>query len=268
MAKMLKFLDVTRPGKGVEKGQEQNVGFKNFIELYFRKLGKYWTLNIITLLFSIPVLLLILVYRENFFAGDVLVAETRATYFYEIVTTCYYAVIGFQLTMPGLVYVLTRFANEKHAWVFADYVKYIKKNFKQSLKLFIFDVLVMIALFYLINIYNVIIPKNPLTFVSRSILYASCVVFYIMHFYIYQLMVFYNLKFKEILKKSVFFTFAFLPRNILATVITVGIAAACFCVNTAIGSILFAFTIPVIMTFLVNYVASQPINKFMPREED
>ncbi len=268
MAKLFKFLDVTRPGKGVEKGQEQKIGFKNFIELYFRKLGQYWTLNLITLIFSIPVLIMILLYRENMFASEVLVAESRATYFYEIITTCYYAVIGFQITMPGLVYVVTRFSNEKHAWVFADYIKYIKKNIKQSIKLLIFDIVVMIALFYLINIYNLIIPKNPLTFVSRSILYACCVVFYIMHFYIYQLMVFYDMKFGEIIKKAVFFTFAFLPRNIIATLITAGIAAACFSVNTAIGSILFAFTIPVIMTFLVNYVAAQPINKFLPREEN
>ncbi len=268
MAKFLKFLDVTREGKGVEKGKIQEMGFKNFLELYFRKLGQYWTLNIVTLIFSIPVLLLILLYRENFFASEVLVAESRATYFYEIITTCYYAVIGFQITMPGLVYVITRFANEKHAWVFADYIKYIKKNIKQSLKLLAFDVGVMIFLFYMINVYNVIMPDTPVTFVSKSILYASCVVFYMMHFYIYQIMVFYNLKFKEVLKKSLFFTFAFLPSNVIATIITITIAAACFSINTAIGSILFAFTIPVIMTFTVNYTAAKHINRLMPRKED
>ena len=126
----------------------------------------------------------------------------------------------------------------------------------------------MIIMFYLINIYNVIIPKTPVTFVSRCILYGTCVVFYIMHFYVYQLMVFYDLKFMELIKKSLFFAFAFLPKNIFATVITLGIAAACFYVNTAIGSLLFCFTIPVIMSFLVNYVAAQPINRFLPREED
>ena len=55
MAGFFGLFDYTKPGKGVDKNGPQKKRFFHFFELYFRKFWKLITLNLIYILFCIPI---------------------------------------------------------------------------------------------------------------------------------------------------------------------------------------------------------------------
>ena len=55
MAGFFGLFDYSKPGKGVDKNGPQKKRFFHFFELYFRKFWKLITLNMLYVLFCIPI---------------------------------------------------------------------------------------------------------------------------------------------------------------------------------------------------------------------
>ena len=94
-----------KPGKGVSKNAPQKRRFFLFWELIGRKFGKIIQVNLLFILFSIPI---------------VTIGPASAAY----------------------TYILRNFAREDHAFIWWDFIDTFKKNFKQSFVAGIIDILI------------------------------------------------------------------------------------------------------------------------------
>lgn len=131
----------------------------------------------------------------------------------------------------GFTNVLHRWANDEHAW-FSDFWTGIKKNWKQGLIVTVINYVVLFFLIYCSYFYYSMAGKNSdnealNTVFSMGIyimyLLVGCIfVYFMVHLYVYPMLVRYKLKIKNIYKYS--FVLAF--RNILGSVVCViGLAA-------------------------------------------
>ena len=89
-----------------------------------------------------------------------------------------------------------------------------------------------------------------------------------MHFYMYPIMVTFDLDMKYILKDSLLLTLAHLPLNLFITVIISVIPFAVYVVNIPIGLILFGIIGVALMNFIINYMVDPIIDKhlYIPAE--
>ncbi len=109
MAGIFGFFDYTRPGKGVDKGGPEKKRFFVFWDLYFRKFWKLIQLNLIFLLFSLPIITI----------GPAYVAMCR---------------------------VMKDMVNERGVFLFSDFFDAFKSNFKQSIGFWLIDLAVAFLL--------------------------------------------------------------------------------------------------------------------------
>lgn len=160
MAGFLGFFDYTKPGKGVNKGDVNKKGISLYFDILLRKFWKLIPLNLIYIIASIPAIFI------GWFISSFLLywAVTQAVvYTGEVSTTlsllCVFATIIFLHIYENvsgtaaLTYVLGKYVNDAHAWVWSDFKAGFKNNFKQGISSYIINVavfsLLIIAFFVL-----------------------------------------------------------------------------------------------------------------------
>lgn len=168
-----------KDGPGIYKDEPEKNRFFNFFDIFFVRIWKLITLNLIYLVFCIPIITI----------GP---------------ATC------------GFAYVLRKFANDEHAEVFSDFFDAFKKNFKQGLIIGIFEILfVALAIFDLQFFAN---PENikviPWFVYAIPLLYIAFGVFMSMKFYMYTIIVTFKVNIRQIIKNSFLFAIIGVLRNI------------------------------------------------------
>ncbi len=171
-------------GPGVSKNGPQKKGFFLFWDIYFRK---FWHLLRLNILFTIA--------------------------------CCTVVLIG--PSMAGMSYVLRNFSQEKHAFVWDDFLDAAKKNFKQSLLVGIVNTVLFILLGFAIYFYYLQYTH------TQSFMFALPTVFCIagfafllfMQYYMYLMLITFDIDTKKLYKNSLILAFYALPRNLLITLI-------------------------------------------------
>ncbi len=235
-------IDYNKDGPGVSKNEPKKNRFFLFWELYFRKFGKFVVLNLI--------------------------------YCVSLLT-----VIGIGPATAGFTYVLRNFSREQHAFVWGDFIDTAKKNLKQGiivglLNLAAFFIIVIAIMFYYYNYMNEQYAGNWILLLPLMLSILCGVAFLFMQYYIYIMMVTFDLTIKQLYKNAAILAFYGLPKNVLTTLI---IAVCTFFVATPLyGAIteggqlalefnLFSFTLLFLWYFsFVGFVAvfnSYPIIK-------
>ncbi|MGI5893218.1 MAG: YesL family protein [Candidatus Merdivicinus sp.] len=186
------LFNYSKPGPGVDKNAPKKKRFFLFFELFFRKFWKLVQLNLLFLLFCIP-----------------------------IVT------IG--PAICGMTYVLRNFAMEKPTFLFSDFWDAFKNNWKQGFGLWlIFSVVSIIAgisfFWYFVNSnsYAMLIPFG--------LCILLCLILMFMQFYVYLMAVTVELKLQYILKNSLIFAFLGLKTNLITAffVLLIAVPTALF----------------------------------------
>ncbi|MBR4950074.1 MAG: YesL family protein [Clostridia bacterium] len=173
-----------KDGPGIYKDAPQKNRFFNFFDIFFVRIWKVITLNVIYIIFCIPIVTI----------GP---------------ATC------------GLAYVLRKFANDEHAEVFSDFFDAFKKNFKQGLIVGIIEILFVAAFFYALQFYT--IPENVANFpwftYAVPLLYIGGGMYLFMRFYMYTIIVTFKVTIKQIYKNSFLFAVIGVVRNLLLTIL-------------------------------------------------
>lgn len=194
MAGFFGLFNYAKEGPGVAKDAPKKRSFIIFFEILGRKIWNLTVAGLLWSLFSLPIL-------------------THG------------------LADAGLTRITRNYSREKHAFVWADFIESIKKNWKTALPVGIINTLITAVLcynaYYYIGAYlEGLAPKFTLMdYVIIGVNLMVLVTFSWMKFYIPFLVVTFKLKLKQIYKNAFLFAGANLPVNLLITVILVAVYA-------------------------------------------
>lgn len=237
------LFDYTKPGKGVKKnnGAEKKAFFQ-FVELFGRKFWDLIKLNLIFMLFALPVV-----------------------------------TIGPALTARA--YILREFVKEKSVFLWSDYKERFFKEFKQAFPLGLMQIFItgVIALnFYYLGF--VLDLSQTMKTISFAVTGGVYILFCFAYYYIYTLLVTFELSFSALFKNSVIFAFQGFLRNLLAgllKVIFVAALAAMFIFSFTLNHVFLFFFLLVIVTmafsldgFVEMFITYPLIKKYLIKEEE
>ena len=246
--KKFKLFDMNRDGKGVYETESRKPNLIFFFKLFFRKFTQLLQLNLLMLLMVIPILVVLFI----FLLGEKTPTATSAIYaplyginalidapsaaamldlsFIQMGLPVFSPAINFTIIAMvivlavtwgwqnvGSAYVLRGLFRGDPVFVFSDYIYGIKKNFWQAFFLGLIDfictgVLVVDFLYF----YN-LTGSFGFDFMYIAIL-ALSIIWLMMRFYIYNLLVTFNLKNLKILKNALIFSILGIARNIVALI--------------------------------------------------
>ncbi len=304
--KKFKLFDMNRDGKGVYEQENRKPTFLFFFKLYFRKFSQLLQLNLLMLFMVIPLFVVIAVY----FLGDKTPTVTNALYapLYGINTVInapdvsgLLDLTSIQMDIPvfspvmnvviilmfvflavtwgwqnvGAAYVLRGLFRGDAVFVFSDYFYGIKRNFKQAFFLGLIDfvcsaVLILDFLYF----YN-LTGSFGLDFMYFTI-FALALIWIAMRFYLYNMLVTFNLKNFKILKNALIFSVLGIKRNIMGLL---GIVALLILhILLCVLMLPYGIAVPVILPFvyiiatigfIATYCGYPVIEKYMiaPYEE-
>lgn len=179
-----------REGAGIKKYNNDKSRFKLFFELFFRHFWKIIELNILYVLFCIPI----------FTIGP---------------------------ATAGITKVLRNISLERPAYVWGDFWDSFKKNFKQSLPVGIADILMLAGIIIGCLMYPQIANEtgNNNWYILFSLTLSAGIVFSVMNFYIYLMIVSTEIPLSAIIKNAFFLTCIALKDNIITFFIFAVISA-------------------------------------------
>ncbi len=179
------FFDYNKAGKGVAKNEPEKKAFFRFFDLFSRKFWKLFQLNLIYMLFCLPV---------------VTIGPATA----------------------ALTHVMRKFILEKPIFIYSEFFTAFKKNFKQSVILGIVDVALAALVIYSLIFYSTALSANSSLQdnVLFAITLATALFVIMMHFYIYPQIIALDLKMMAIIKNALLLTVLGLKRTLLSLVLT------------------------------------------------
>ncbi len=261
MAGFFGFFDYTKPGKGISIEETQGPPFLVFWQVLGRKFFKFIQLNLVYFGVSIPLVFLALM---MFPIGDTADPEVVFwQYLFAIAAFMLVTVVGLAPFTCGFSYVLRNFSREEHSFILSDFFEQVKNNYKQSLLLLVVDIFVFVAVVVSYTFYSQHSAENVIYSVAQWFVVSMGIVYYMMHFYIYQLMVTFQMPFKTIMKNALMLTLAKLPFNILVMLATFILPTLLFAVDIGIGVLLSALIGMSVAGYVVNFYANNVIYKLM-----
>ena len=249
----------SKPGPGVDKDAPKKKGIFLYFELLGRKFFKLCQVNMLYFLCSIPYIVLMFLFTMGMFGG----------YFTEMVTnalgadagsdavsnsvlmlTSFFTMSVFALWGSGpasasFAYVTRCFTREEHSWILSDFFKIFKENFKQAIIVVVID-FVMLFLFVnaIYQYWNFYTQQNSFVWMLLTYLcIMMCIIYTFMHFHIYQIMITFECKFKDLLKNAFMLSFGKAPMNLLLCVIVLFLLGALFSFIQPIFAIFVCFII-------------------------
>ncbi|MBE7028053.1 MAG: DUF624 domain-containing protein [Ruminococcaceae bacterium] len=254
-----------KEGKGISKEQAER---RNYFGTFFDKIFDMIKINALYFACNIPVLILCAL-----IGIPLLGAENFAFYLEQI--TRGNIIMVFWMMLPlfplvlsgpftaGLTYITRNFVKREHSFLFSDFWEHSKKNIKQSIIANIifyamYMLYISVTLFYFLKGANVIL---------MALLLVIGIVLLVVPFYVYLMIVSFDMKLKDIFKNAWIFALAKLPQNLFFLII---VSAVHITLVRFHG--LWILFIPIILIawtfFTMNYYAWYIINKNMISNTD
>lgn len=272
------FPSFDKPGKGIDPDAPQKRAFFRFFDIFFRKFWHFVRANLLYSLALIPAFviifygsMLILVQLFSKVAAQIAPSDMSTVMIVcsLVVTNLYIALWGAGPATAGMTYIMRNFSREEHAFIWGDFKDTFKANFKQSLAVFVIDIVVVLLSWAAITVYSGV--GGPMG-AMRYVVYVFLVIYSMMHFYIYPIMVTFELKLKDIYKNAMLFTISKLPSNLFALLMVVLIHAVLPICAIWYGGIALVFLLIIVLEpiivqafslFIVNFNAYPKLKKYM-----
>lgn len=292
---------MNRDGKGVEPGEDTTPTLKFFFKQFGRKFTKIISLN---MLMDIQVITLLICLYLYFFASpttpsvtytefpllygiqqisnDAVTSVNLNGFAYQlglpIYNTYVYWVIGaillfhiltYGLQKVGSIYVTRGLVRGDSVFILSDYFYAMKKNIKQAIPLGIIDcAAISVLVFDFIYLYNS--PANSLNNFMYCMIIAIFIIYTIMRFYLYLMVVTFNIKLRKAFKNALIFTVLGIKRNLMALLglaIITGLSALLIILLVPMGLVV-VMVLPLIFylatsSFIYTYAAYPVIKKYM-----
>jgi len=206
------FFDYNRAGKGISKNEPEKKAFFKFWELFARKFWKILLINMLYVLFCLPVLTI----------GPATVALTQ---------------------------VMRRFTLEQPIFLFEEFWTAFKKNFRQGMIIGLFDIVFIVSaaasfIFFFWPELEILITGRTIettlfNSIVMSLSVAAGLFIYMMHFYIYPQIAALTLSMNQIIKNALLLTILGIKGNLVTLFFSIAIIAG------------FILTIPYSVFFLL-----------------
>ncbi len=273
MAGFFGMFDYTKPGKGVSKEDVDIHGIALYFDILWRRLGKLICLNLLYVLFSIPALVIywhlsayLITAFVSFYPGDY---EPLALQFLNLFTTVsLLLLLGSGSPTAAMSYVLRKYVNDTHSWVWSDFWDNFKSNFVQGTLMFIINavafVVAGIALLFYANM------GGLFSVVLTTLVGIMFIIFIMAQMYTYNIMASMKLKLRHIYKNALVLTVGRLPINICAIAVAL---IAIYLYNlvavyelSLIAILIIFYTLPV---YTQIFITNNTVNKYLikPSEE-
>lgn len=216
-----------RAGKGVDKNGPKKKPFFLFWEIFGNKFWKFFQINLIFFAACIPI-------------------------------------VTFGPALAAMTQVMRKFTIGEPIFVFHEFKKAFKANFKQSFCIGLFDIALIVLVIYNINFYIAAFENGQGAEYKLMIALSLAMAFiiYMMHFYIYPQIVALDLKMIAILKNSFLLMIAGIKRSFAAFFATAALA-----VLFALGLPYSLFALPLVpmawMSFIATFCAYPVIQKYI-----
>lgn len=243
----LGFGNYAKPGPGVSKDEEEKSVWLKFFIVFKRRLSKFVQLNLI---FLIPVLLVsALIFGVAIMPGMryMLVMQGLQINLWNL----YVMPLPLILLSPfwgGLMVVTRRLANEEYAFIWSEYWRGVKENWKQFLANGIFVYVMFFLLSFSFIYYSGKVSESFLYYIPYGMIILVSVLLLFSQYYIPVMIVSVNLKMRYIYKNALIFALMGLGRNLLMTLV-VGIFVA------LIGIFMWMHPILILIGFLLLILA-------------
>jgi uncharacterized membrane protein YesL len=300
MAGIFGLFDYTKEGKGVYPDDPPRGPIPTFFGILGRKFWKICTVNIMYIIFSLPIFALA-AFASMYLTGILFpglnienlakIIEQAGMPLKEGITPEIYAatqlamalfvfamvLVGLSLviagpTHAGVTYVLRNYSREEHAFVWSDFKEHALKNFKQSLICSLISMAVTVILAINYAFYNSQDGINDiLRVILKTIIVIIAIFWCIIQMYLYPMMVTFQLKIKQLYKNALLFSILRMPLNVLIMILSLVILAVLPAVLLLLGygaSILgaviwylfLAFGLNLLMT---NFFVYRALDKYM-----
>ena len=299
--KKFKLFNMNRDGKGVYKEENRKPTLPFFFKLLWRKLSQLIRLNLMLMVQAIPILVLVYVYLAGYktatatemlyaplygiskiapVGGITALLDTQSiqmgipifTPVMLIVLICLGVLLAitFGWFNAGSAYVLRGLFRGDPVFIWSDFFYAIKRNLKQA---FFMGLLDFACIAVLVSDFIFFYSRTGSSYgndVMYLMIFAISIVYVIMRFYMYQLMITFDLSTMKILKNSLIFTILGIKRNVLAMIglLLLIVLNAVFIVmflsvGITIPMVLPLFYIMAVMGFITTYAAYPVIDKYM-----
>ena len=288
-------------GKGVSRDELEIIkqpNFINFFKLYGRKFWRLITVNLIFIFGNFPIFFFFMykagyflpkstspvyqsfipLYGASMFGDSPVMPALFGIFGKQVPITVqplvpiliYFALIALLLftfgpVNTGITYICRNMVKGEPIFMWSDFKYAIKRNFKQSLIIGILDLLALLLLSY-----DVVYFLDRLGPVQMYIMFymsaLMLLVFFIMRFYIYHIMITFDLSIFKILKNSLIFSILGIKRNLMGLLGFILLFAINYLILSfyqPIGILLPFIIVPASMLFIESYVAYPKIKEYM-----
>ncbi len=250
-----------KPGKGVPEDAPEKKGFMLYLDILIHKLSKFFTINLLYASLSIVwIALLIMIGRVILDTTHLLDNITSALASPDtgadvetlrgktaIQLQTFFGVSLFVLWGSGPAsaaysYIIRCFVGRMPVFVISDWFDKFKENFKQGIFAAAIDLIMLIILINAIIFYHhhYVQTRNLIFLVMMYLIISIMLIYTMMHPYIYQFMVTFKLRLRDIYKNAFLLGIAKLPGNFLMLVL-----------NFFVMFLLFAFLTPYAATVIM-----------------
>ncbi|MBQ4516096.1 MAG: hypothetical protein II978_04825 [Clostridia bacterium] len=250
----------SKPGKGITKEEASK---RNYFDILSRK---FWKLVQLNLLYAVCNILFI--GASIFLAiGYDWVAILSALLKGQLTLLPPLPFIPLMLMGPftaGLTYVIRNYSRQEHAFMASDFFEHSKKNIKQGLLMSVLQVvatyLLITAFFFYLNFF---IAHGLNTGILFGIAIVVTVLMLSMSFYVYPIMVTFDMKLIHILKNSWIFAISKLPQNLFILIILAAVHGLLIWYYPLVWLILMPLFLIVWSSYTMNYYVWNVMDKYM-----
>lgn len=210
--------DYESAGVGISKHAPKKKGFGLFMDLLKRKFWQLAEVNMLYMLFFVPLMLIITVLRHT----------TDANYIVMMILTAL-LILAFMITIgpatAGMFKIMRCYVIEKHTFIIRDFFRAFKTNFKKAAVIGFLDCIMVLSVFSAYYVYTSLAAQtgSRLMYIPLIIVYSIAIVVLMMNFYIYLMLIATNLSLKNLIKNSFALAFVAMKNNII--IIAASIAA-------------------------------------------
>ena len=243
----LKLFNFNRDDDGVDYNEDRTPNLKFFFKLFGRKFSKILSLNILTVFQVLPIVICLYLYFMATPTTPTLIFPEYSALFgimeasSSSVNALNLSIFSFQLGLPtyntyvywvigiiavlfvvtygwqkvGTVYVTRGLVRGDSVFVYSDFFYAIKKNLKQGFFMGFIDCLIMFVLGFDLYYFYTSEPNGFTNFMYVLII-ALIILYIIFRFYLYLMIVTFNIKITKAFKNAFIFTVLGIKRNVMA----------------------------------------------------
>lgn len=201
------FTNFSKPGPGVSKDAPEKRRFIVFFEIYIRKFWKLIEANLLFVAVCIPFFIPLFL---------ILMSNIPINYFYLVGLI---PLAGIGPATAGFIYILRNFSREQHAFIWMDFRDTFKSNWKQSGIITLINLVVGILIYLAVTTYSHHLSGSRILIIPFSLSITAGVIFLFMQYYIFIMLVTFDLSIATLYKNAAIFALLGIGRNILTTLI-------------------------------------------------